>query len=394
MNVLVVGTGMYVLGRDGYGNGTIFSALAEASRDATVTRVSLLGRDPQREADVLEIGANINATLGTCLSFRYRASGTRAFDEVLNDELQSGDFQCAVVATPDDTHFAIAKTLVEAGCHTLVVKPLTPRLSEAIELAALAHERKVYGAVEFHKRYDESNLLARRLLQEGAIGSPVAAEVEFSQRIDIPTRVFRDWAARSNVFQYLGVHYVDLIRFVTGYQPVAVTAVGSGNELRKLGIDTPDTVQALIIWQQRENATARFGSTMNIGWVDPSSSPAMSHQKIRIVGTHGRIDCDQTNRGIVVTRESGVQHPNPYFSEAWERPDGPGRRFGGYGYRCIRDFLNDVQGIQQGSLTPRELEGKRPTFRDALPSTAVIEAVSQCIETNKPSWREIGETPR
>lgn len=387
MRVLVVGCGMYVLGREGHGNGTVFSALAEASRDGLVADVCLAARDPARADEVLQAAAEINDRLGCCVPVRYAAIATGAAP--LAGVLDQAAFDCAIVVTPDDTHYAIARALIEAGCHVLVVKPLTPGLSEARQLTELAARHGVYGAVEFHKRYDESNLIARRLVRDGEIGDPVTVEIEFSQRIDIPTRVFREWAARTNVFQYLGCHYADLIRFITGYEPEAVTAMASGTSLRQQGIATPDTVQALVRWRHPREGR-RFGALLNIGWVDPSSSPAMSHQRMRVIGTRGRIECDQTQRGIVVVREgSGTTHPNPYFSESWERLDGAGRRFDGYGYRSIRTFLEDVRQIRGGEQTPEQLEGRRPTFRDALPSTAVIEAVTQCLASDVPTWRLI-----
>ena len=97
----------------------------------------------------------------------------------------------------------------------------------------------MYGAVEFHKRYDESNLYAKKVIREGKLGDLLYVTVDYSQRVVMPTEIFRSWAHRTNVFRYLAVHYVDLIYFMTGYLPARLTASAARRKLVSMGIDTP-----------------------------------------------------------------------------------------------------------------------------------------------------------
>ena len=79
------------------------------------------------------------------------------------------------------------------GLHTLVVKPLTPSTEEAIKLTKLASEKNLYGAVEFHKRWDRHNLMLKDLFQNGEFGKPLYTWTEYSQRKSIPSKVFISW---------------------------------------------------------------------------------------------------------------------------------------------------------------------------------------------------------
>jgi predicted dehydrogenase len=50
--------------------------------------------------------------------------------------LSNPDIDLVVIATPNDTHFPLAKAALEAGKHVVVDKPFTVTLSQARELEA------------------------------------------------------------------------------------------------------------------------------------------------------------------------------------------------------------------------------------------------------------------
>ena len=45
---------------------------------------------------------------------------------------------------------------------------------------------------------------------------------------------FKKWSDTINIFQYLGVHYVDIIRFITKAVPIRALANGQKNWLIKM----------------------------------------------------------------------------------------------------------------------------------------------------------------
>jgi predicted dehydrogenase len=59
-----------------------------------------------------------------------------------NALIGDSEIDAVAIATPIFTHYELAKRALEAGKHVLVEKPLTPSLSQAEELAALAARQK------------------------------------------------------------------------------------------------------------------------------------------------------------------------------------------------------------------------------------------------------------
>jgi scyllo-inositol 2-dehydrogenase (NADP+) len=69
-----------------------------------------------------------------------------------------------VVASPNLTHFPIAKAALEAGRHVIVDKPLTTTVGEADELIRLAAERQSLLTVFHNRRWDGDFLTVRKVL--------------------------------------------------------------------------------------------------------------------------------------------------------------------------------------------------------------------------------------
>jgi len=265
-----------------------------------------------------------------------------------------------------------------------VVKPLVARVAEAKALIDLAARHGVYGAVEFHKRFDEANLKLYELIRQGALGELLNFRIQYSQRKGIPTTVFRGWVHETNIFQYLGVHYVDLIHFLTEAVPLRVMSIGMKKFLVREGIDTWDTIQTLIEWQQPDGRN--FLSSHLTGWVDPESTSAMSDQRLEVIGTRGRYRSDQKHRGVTLTSDQGgVEEINPYFSQVYPNVDGVTRRMAGYGPQSIVQFLRDVADMVSNRRKVADLAGLRATFASSLPVAQVLEASQQSLDNNN-AW--------
>src|SRR5512144_1411798 len=77
--------------------------------------------------------------------------GVRATDSL-------GEFSelidAASIATPTNSHFAVASPLLEKGKHLLIEKPIAEDTGEASQLAALAHTRKLVLQVGHVERFN------------------------------------------------------------------------------------------------------------------------------------------------------------------------------------------------------------------------------------------------
>ena len=381
---------MYVGGRGAGTDGTVLPALMQAQTQGLIGDIHVAATNSYSIATLREKLAELNQRLGTHVEIKGYPDGDDRDPNAYRRALgQLPRPACAIVVVPDHLHHSITADVIRAGVHPLVVKPFTPTVREGQELIALADSYEVYGAVEFHKRFDETNLLLRQALDQGRLGDVRYITVEYSQR-RMMRQVFQDWLADTNIFQYLGVHYVDLIYFLTRARPVRVVATGQPGEGDPSGTPCSDSIQALIEWEEG-NSGSRFASTIVANWVDPDLTSAMSDQKITVVGTRGRYQVDQKHRGAqLVTEDGGIEDVNPYFSQIYTSGDGD-IGVHGYGPRCITQYLTDVTDVITGMVRREELIGKRPTFQDSLPSTAVIEAVNHSL-AQAGAWVDIERT--
>jgi len=108
----------------------------------------------------------------------------------------------------------------------------------------------------------------------------------------------------------------------------------------------------------------------------------MSDQRIKVIGTKGRYEADQKMRGIcLVTDEKGIEEPNPDFCSIYGSKAGE-ITFQGYGIDSVVQFLDDVREIETGILKMKDLETKRPTFKESVVPTIVIEAANRSLKEN------------
>jgi predicted dehydrogenase len=131
-----------------------------------------------------------------------------------------------VLATPNGTHFALAKEILQAGKNVVVDKPMTLTSAEAVELIGFAKEHKVLLAPFQSRRWDSDFLTLQKLLHEGSLGRLVAFESRLDRWRPAPLteRLWKEnVGAGGGKLLDLGPHLVDqaLVLFA---KPEAVSA--------------------------------------------------------------------------------------------------------------------------------------------------------------------------
>ena len=382
LNILVIGTGMYSTGRGTDNYGTVLPAISEWQRNnISSSKIVFVGTNGSHSVASKKKVDQLSNDTGVKLDVSFSPKSNVIDNLAYKSELKKIPRPaCAIVVVPDHLHFQIVHDCLMNDLPVLVVKPLTPTLKEAKKLIALAENRSLHAVVEFHKRYDKANLMIRDKIQSGILGDLLYCWVEYSQRKSIPTEIFKTWVEKTSILQYLGVHYIDIVRFATNAIPKRVMALGQKNWLPTQGLDAFDAIQCVIEWMA-PNGTL-FTQTILTNWIDPESSTAMSDQKIKLVGTNGRFESDQKERGIKINLDNrGMEQPNPYF--CYEFGNKAGRKeWRGYGIESITEFLSDIVNINSGIITLNALKFERPTFAEALYSTAVIEGAHKSLAKN------------
>lgn len=378
-DLIIVGAGMYVCGKGTDGFGTILPAVFEAWKKGVIRTIHLAAAT-QKGADLARQKAKaLTCITGVSPDIRYypdKSDDSLAYLSAVSTAV----FPCAaIVSVPDHLHFGIARDLIRKKIHVQVVKPLVATVHENEQLITLKNKHDVYGCVEYHKRFDESNLKLLDLIRQGALGDLLQFRIAYSQRKIIPVTVFRNWVAHTNIFQYLGVHYVDLILFLTRATPKRLMSVGIKNYLSGKGIDTYDTIQTLIEWQMPEGNNIFLSSHLT-GWIDPDMSTAMSDQRLEVIGTKGRYRADQKNRGVTLqTDKNGVEEINPYFCQFYNDIEGDSLKIGGYGPASIIQFLMDTADIIHRRKKPSDMKGLRATFESSLQISRILEASEKSL---------------
>jgi len=391
MNVLIIGNGVYVSGRGTDGFGTVLPAVLEYQRMfGNLDLVTLVGTQfahaeeakskAQRLMELTDLSVNIiSLPLQNC----NPRNPEKTYKEVLD---RISEPTCAIVVVPDHVHYEITRECIIKGLHTLVVKPLTATVAEAKDLIYLCEKHGVYGAVEFHKRFDRHNLKLKEGLHSKKFGEILYFLVEYSQKKHVPAEHFSSWISKTNIFQYLGVHYVDIIYFVTKARPIKVLALGQKRWLSSKNIDALDTIHVTILWQETNGET--FFSFFHTGWIDPETGTAESNQRIQLIGTKGHIKSDQKYRGLqMVSDADGVEDLNPDFCASYFDDNGS-IKYSGYGIESICTYLSDADDLLSKKIDIASLSKNRPTFSDSLCSTAVVEAVNKGLR-EQGTWIDV-----
>ncbi len=90
------------------------------------------------------------------------------------------------ITTPPQSHLALAKQAIEAGCHAYVEKPFTVDLREAKELIAFAESANRKVTVGHSFAYDPISVGMRRLIGKGVLGEPVHVECYLGYNLSGP----------------------------------------------------------------------------------------------------------------------------------------------------------------------------------------------------------------
>ncbi len=125
--------------------------------------------------------------------------------------------QGVIVATPTNTHVAVAIACAQRGIHTLVEKPIASTVAEASELLAAAELARAHVLVGHHRRHNPLVQRAREIIQRGEIGRLVGLTALFALRkpdeyFDV---LWRTQPGGGPILINL-IHDIDTLRYICG----------------------------------------------------------------------------------------------------------------------------------------------------------------------------------
>jgi predicted dehydrogenase len=143
----------------------------------------------------------------------------------LDVALAAVECDAVLVASPPQTHDAVAKTALEAGKHVLCEKPLATSLEDALDLVGTADRAKRLIVVSQNYRYNAPFRAVRRVLEEGHLGDLASISIRCMR--DTRTLFAPDDFRYLMVHPYvldMSIHHFDLIRAATGREVRGVFA--------------------------------------------------------------------------------------------------------------------------------------------------------------------------
>jgi scyllo-inositol 2-dehydrogenase (NADP+) len=149
-----------------------------------------------------------------------QARVVRSVDELLSDQ----NIRLCVIATPNETHFELARRCLNAGRNVLVDKPFTITSEEGSLLIRLAEKKKLLLTVYQSRRLDGDFKTVRKILAAGTLGRLVMFESHFDRFRPTLKNAWREKPGPGAGMLYdLGPHLIDQALQLFG-RPQAISA--------------------------------------------------------------------------------------------------------------------------------------------------------------------------
>ncbi|MFE9100734.1 Gfo/Idh/MocA family protein [Actinomadura geliboluensis] len=311
------------------------------------------------------------------------ALGWASIETDWKELLRRDDVQLVDICTPGDSHAEIAVAALDAGKHVLCEKPLANSVAEAEAMAAAAdraRERGIRSMVGFNYRRVPAVTLARRLVDEGRVGTVRHVRAQYLQdwladpAAPFTWRMDRDKAGSGSLGD-IGAHIIDTAQFITGQSLIGVSALMDtfvperpvpGGGTARVTVDDA----ALFIGRTDGGALASFEATrfatgrknsLRIEVSGSSGALSFDLESLNELWFYDRTEDDATAgfRRIVVT-----EPVHPYAGHWWP----PGHMLG-YEHTFTHQMADLLTAIADGT-------DPRPSFADGLQVQRVLAAVA------------------
>lgn len=267
-----------------------------------------------------------------------------------------------VVAVPDQHHHRIVLDALRADQHVCCVKPLVLKVEHSIEIEREAFARGLLVGIEYHKRFDPRSVMARDRYRQGAFGEFRLGSARLMEKWHYRESNFQNWftADATDSFVYIGCHYVDLVHFITGLLPSAVSVYGVLDDFPN-GERGYLWTDARILW--RNGACLNVQNSLSF----PDAAPGPNTQGMTLYcsgsGRGALLEHSDQYRGIAYSLAEptagpgGTQFAEPspdYF--LYQNLGGPGLVPTGYGVRSVQRIVAEALRVESegGDLAGRQ----------------------------------------
>lgn len=314
------------------------------------------------------------------------------FSQMASAEADREDgIELVVIATPDQSHFEIAKTFLDKGISVFCEKPLTQNSQDAENLVRQAREKGVILALAHVYSGYPMVREASQMVKQGKLGEIRFVDVQHasgwaSSKLEDdgnPTVVWRmnpETSSYASVAADLGTHAFHLARFITGDEPTELSA-----ELSTLvpGRRVADNLQANLHFAS--GARGRLWATM--------AATGNNHGlAIKVFGSEGALEWSHEDPDHLIHRLPNGEQRNYSQGMSGLSPLAARHVRAGLGHPegFIEAFANLYSDVADDILKLRiadlDFSGQiYPTGQDGLIGTKMVEAVLESHE-NSGNW--------
>ena len=288
-------------------------ALVGGGQGSFIGRVHATAAVLDNRASLVAGALSSNAERSKASAPAYDISESRAYGsytEMLEKELalpKSERIDFVSIATPNHTHFEIAKATVEAGFNVICDKPMTFDMAQAEELVKAVEASGVVFAVSHNYTGYPLVRQAREMILNGDLGEIQAIRTNYIQgwlrtRLEAEDQKQAAWrtdpkkSGAAGAFGDIGTHAFNLGRYMTGLLPAEISCnlkiYAEGRALDDYG-----------------HAVVRFEN----GALGTVTTSQISHGRendlfIEVDGTKGALQWRQEEPNVMIVRKNGSPH--------------------------------------------------------------------------------------
>lgn len=221
------------------------------------------------------------------------------FDRIAEDDA----IDIIYVVLPNSMHAEFVIRAAKAGKHVITEKPMATSVAEAQSMIDACDAAGVKLSVGYRCQFEPHNMEAIRLGQEQVFGPVKMMETEFGFRIGDPNQWrLKHALAGGGALMDVGVYAIQAARYVTGQEPVRVTAQEYKTDPVKFA-----EVDETITWQltfpdgaMANSTTSYIASTQRLyaaaeeGWFEVN--PAYSYSGIKGRTSRNAMEFPQINQ--------------------------------------------------------------------------------------------------
>lgn len=193
--------------------------------------------------------------------------------------------------------------LLERGVHIVSEKPLVTTLDDLERVRAAFAKSKSQLTMLLELRHQPKNVRVRELIQRGAIGEVCQVATQKSYKWGDRPAWYRSRERLGGTIPFIGIHSLDIIRWVTGLDFTSVAAMHGNLGRPELG----ETESHASILAQLANGAA---VTARLDYLRPTAAPTHGDDRLRIIGTKGLIEVNEGDDAVsLITDEKQERIP-------------------------------------------------------------------------------------